>query len=72
MALLASGAVSLVLYASPDTVSDFPVVVPAVTALSAFAAFHLLLLGMFAELVVKAGDFRESDPVVYRTIEPGS
>ena len=72
LALLVSGGASVVLYATRGTFVDFPVVVPAVTALSAFAAFHLLFLGMFAELVVRAGDYRESEPVVYRTIERGS
>jgi glycosyltransferase involved in cell wall biosynthesis len=43
---------------------SLPLVFPSVTILFAAAAVHLLLVGMFAELVVKVGDFKEKDAVL--------
>jgi len=42
----------------------YPIVFPSMTLLFALAAAHLLLVGMFAELVVKVGDFKEKDAVL--------
>ncbi len=42
----------------------YPIVFPSMTLLFALAAAHLLFLGMFAELVVKVGDFKEKDAVL--------
>lgn len=39
-------------------------VLPGVALLCCFAAVHLLLAGMFAELVVRVGDYRESHPIL--------
>ncbi len=41
-----------------------PLVFPAITVLFAFAFFHLLVVGMVGELVVKLGDFKESESVL--------
>ncbi len=41
-----------------------PLVFPAITLLFAFAFAHLLVLGMFSELVVRTGDFRPGEAVV--------
>lgn len=62
-----SSIVGLALYANLDLKGDFPIVVPGIVCLSMFLTVHLLLLGMIAELVVKTGDFRESEPMVFRT-----
>jgi glycosyltransferase involved in cell wall biosynthesis len=43
---------------------SLPLVFPSVTILLAAAAVHLLVLGMFAELVVKVGDFKEKEAVL--------
>ena len=60
---------SLFLYSMPASSTPFPIVVPAIAVLSAFAGCHLLLLGMFAELVVRVGDFSGSEQVLRRIIK---
>ena len=40
------------------------VVVPSVTLLLGFASASLLTVGMLAELVVRFGDYRETDPIL--------
>jgi len=42
------------------------VVYPSVTVLLVFASMHLLLVGMIAELVIRVGDYRESESIVMR------
>jgi glycosyltransferase involved in cell wall biosynthesis len=44
--------------------SHYPLVFPAITILLAFASAHLVLLGVFAELIVKVGDFKETEAVM--------
>src|SRR5690349_17677174 len=39
----------------------YPLVFPAVTILCAFAFAHLTILGVFSELVVRMGDFKETE-----------
>ena len=68
---LVTGAASLYLYASTSQGQAFPIVAPAATVLFVFAASHLLFLGMFAELVVKTGGYRETDPLVVDTLGGG-
>jgi glycosyltransferase involved in cell wall biosynthesis len=51
-------------YATLGPNKSYPIVFPSVTILFAAAAVHLLLVGMFAELVVKVGDFKEKDAVL--------
>lgn len=43
---------------------SYPLVFPSITILFAFAFAHLLLLGIFSELVVKVGDFKEIEAVL--------
>jgi hypothetical protein len=43
---------------------DYPIIFPSVTILFAVAFVHLILLGVFSELVVKVGDFKESETVL--------
>ena len=57
----AAGGASLWLWAGQGTA---PIVMPSVAMLSAFAATHLLLAGLVAELVVSTGDFRETQPIL--------
>ena len=49
---------------------EYPLVFPSATILFAFAFAHLIVIGFFAELVVKVGDFKEIDAVL-ATVEPG-
>lgn len=42
----------------------YPLVFPAITLLCAFAFAHLLIVGLFSELVVRTGDFRPGDAAV--------
>ena len=51
-------------FAGAGSSGELPLVLPSITVLSAFAAAHLLLLGMFAELVVRVGDYRETQPIL--------
>jgi glycosyltransferase involved in cell wall biosynthesis len=42
----------------------YSLVFPSITVLFAFAFVHLILLGVFAELVVKVGDFKEIETIL--------
>jgi glycosyltransferase involved in cell wall biosynthesis len=42
----------------------YSMVFPSATLLFAFAFVHLILLGIFAELVVKVGDYKESETIL--------
>jgi glycosyltransferase involved in cell wall biosynthesis len=44
--------------------NDYPLVLPAATILFAFAFGHLIVIGFLAELVVKFGDFKETEAVL--------
>jgi len=59
-------------YATLQPAKSYPIVFPSVTILFAAAAVHLLLVGMFAELVVKVGDFKEKDAVLASVDSGGS
>lgn len=59
--------ISAYLYAYPG---ESPVVPVGICLVSMFAAVNLVLYGMLAELVVRLGDYRESDPLVL-TVERG-
>jgi len=47
-----------------DGGATLPIVFPGVALLSAFAALHLVLLGMVGELVVRTGDYREGESIL--------
>jgi glycosyltransferase involved in cell wall biosynthesis len=49
---------------------DYSLVFPSITILFAFAFAHLILIGVFSELVVKVGDFREIEAVLAH-VQPG-
>ncbi len=57
---------SIYLYLEAPAGEPFEIVVPAIAVLLVFAAAHLVLLGMFAELVVRVGDYRETEPILTR------
>jgi glycosyltransferase involved in cell wall biosynthesis len=42
----------------------YPLIFPAIAILSTVAFAHLILIGIFAELVVKVGDFKEKEAVL--------
>jgi glycosyltransferase involved in cell wall biosynthesis len=65
-------AISVYSYATLRPGMSYPLVFPSVTVLFAVACAHLNLLGMFAELVVKVGDFRENEAVLSRLDRGGS
>ncbi len=50
--------------------NDYPLIFPSATILFSFAFAHLIVIGFLAELVVKVGDFKETD-VVLAADEPG-
>ncbi|MES1245328.1 MAG: glycosyltransferase family 2 protein [Acidobacteriota bacterium] len=50
--------------------NGYPLVFPSATLLFAFAFAHLIVLGFLAELIVKVGDFKESEAVL-ATVETG-
>ncbi len=50
--------------------NDYPLVFPSATLLFAFAFAHLIVIGFFAELVVKVGDFKEAEAIL-AAVEPG-
>jgi hypothetical protein len=47
----------------------YPLVFPAITILCAFAFAHLLIVGLFSELVVRTGDFRPGETAISLTSE---
>jgi glycosyltransferase involved in cell wall biosynthesis len=61
---LAAFAASAWIHANLPPGSHYPLVFPAITILLAFASAHLILLGIFAELIVKVGDFKETEAVL--------
>ncbi len=62
----AATVLSIYLYLESPAGEPFEIVVPAIAALLVFAAAHLVLLGMFAELVVRVGDYSETEPILTR------
>ena len=50
---------------------QYSLVFPSITVLFAFAFLHLILLGLFAELVVKVGDFDQKDTILAVVDGPG-
>lgn len=50
---------------------QYSIVFPSITVLFAFAFAHLIVLGIFAELVVKVGDFKEKETILAVVDRPG-
>jgi glycosyltransferase involved in cell wall biosynthesis len=67
LALLAS----VYSYATLLPQKSYPIVFPSMTILFAVASVHLLLIGIFAELVIKVGDFKEKEAVLLRLDREG-
>lgn len=63
LAMTATAAVSFYQYLTPQQ-GQALIVVPSITLLLGFAATNLLTVGMLAELVVRFGDYKETDPIV--------
>lgn len=58
-----TGITSLYLYTIP---SEYPIVPVAICLITMFATVNLVLFGMLAELVVRLGDFKESEPLLLK------
>ncbi len=58
-----TGITSLYLYTIP---SEYPIVPVAICLIAMFATVNLVLFGMLAELVVRLGDFKESEPLLLK------
>jgi len=61
-----SGAAAAYSFVTLGPERSYPLVFPSITILLLAAAVHLLLVGMFAELVVKVGDFKEKETILHR------
>ncbi len=68
-ALLALAA-SVYIQLSLSPGEKYPLVFPSITLLFVFAFSHLVILGVFSELVVRVGDFRPSDTAL-SLFQPG-
>ena len=69
-AALVALAVSVYVHFNMRPGMDYSLVFPSATILFAFAFAHLILIGVFSELVVKVGDFREIEAVLAH-VHPG-
>jgi glycosyltransferase involved in cell wall biosynthesis len=61
---LLSLAVSAYIHVTLKPGMEYSLVFPTVTILFAFAFAHLLLVGVFSELIVRVGDFKETEAVL--------
>lgn len=50
---------------------QYSIVFPSITVLFTFAVVHLIVLGIFAELVVEVGDFKEKETILAVVDHPG-
>lgn len=57
-------AVSAYIHATLRPGMEYSLVFPSITILFAFASAHLLLVGVFSELIVRVGDFKETEAVL--------
>jgi hypothetical protein len=71
IAAVLAGAYSALEFFDVGIAVDPVVVAPSIALSAAFMAVYLLLLGLFAELVVHHGDFRETDPLVVKDLARG-
>lgn len=67
---LAAAAVSLYIWVLKD--GEYPVVAVATALIAFFATVQLVLFGMIAELVVRLGDFKETEPLLLNIENKGS
>ena len=61
----AAAAVGAVLYTSGASQGGLPIVLLSTAVLGAFATAHLVLLGMLGEAIVRVGDYRESQSILF-------
>jgi hypothetical protein len=61
----AAAAVGAVVYTAGGSQGELPIVLLSIAALGAFATVHLVLLGMLAEAIVRVGDYRESQSILF-------
>jgi glycosyltransferase involved in cell wall biosynthesis len=57
-------AISVYIHLTLPAGERYPLIFPSIAILFTVAFAHLILIGIFAELVVKVGDFRETDAVM--------
>lgn len=62
--MLLALAASVLVHFGVSPGEKYPLVFPAITILCAFAFAHLTFVGVFSELVVRVGDFKETDAVL--------
>jgi glycosyltransferase involved in cell wall biosynthesis len=62
--MLLAFAASVAVHLHLSEAQKYPLVFPSIAILCAFAFAHLVIVGVFSELVVRTGDFRETDAVV--------
>ena len=60
-AMMLALAASVFVHFGVSTGEKYPLVFPSITILCAFAFAHLTILGIFSELVVRTGDFKETE-----------
>lgn len=70
--MLLAFAASVAIHLDLSRAQKYPLVFPSITILCAFAFAHLVIVGIFSELVVRMGDFRETDAVLASSHSGGS
>lgn len=70
--MLLAFAASVAIDLNLSQAQKYPLVFPSITILCAFAFAHLVIVGIFSELVVRVGDFRETDAVLASSHSGGS
>ncbi len=63
LATIAAGSLSLYLYAASQD-QELAIVAPSITLLFSFTFANLLTVGMLGELIVRVGDYSETDPII--------
>lgn len=64
LGMLLAFAASVALHFELAEAAKYPLVFPSITILCAFAFAHLMIVGLFSELVVRMGDFKETDALL--------
>ena len=70
--MLLAFAASVAVHFDLARAAKYPLVFPSITILCAFAFAHLLIVGLFSELVVRMGDFKETDALLTSSDSGGS
>jgi glycosyltransferase involved in cell wall biosynthesis len=72
LGMLTALAASVAVHLKLATADHYPLVFPSITILCAFAFAHLMIVGLFSELVVRMGDFKETDALLSSSSSGGS